>query len=86
MWFIGDKSRPKLGAVSGPKGWKTKEECEEAIKQTILEVAQIKRQNLKIAIELSHGNLKSEVVKYEAGELERQLRHTGNLVPIEVLN
>ena len=85
MWFIGDKRRPHLGAVSGPEGWKTKEDCEKTIIETKKELEQLGRKRLRDAVELFHGNTESQYVQYEAGELERQLRQVGNFVPIEVI-
>lgn len=84
MWYIGDKKRPQLGAVSGPEGWATKEECETEIEAVKIVVVQIGRRNLRNAVELSGGKTDSALVAFEAEELERTLTHIPNLIPIEV--
>lgn len=84
MWYIGDKKRPELGAVSGPEGWRTKEECEKAILEMRIEVVQIGRRNLRNAVELSGGRTDTHLAQLEAGELEKTLKHIPDLIPIEV--
>ncbi len=82
MWFIGRKSKPERMAVSGPQGWKTREECEREIKYMNQELISGAREDLKAVVKIK--GTESIGAKWAANLLERRIKDQDDFIPIEV--
>ncbi len=82
MWFIGRKSKPERGAVSGPQGWKTREECGREIKYMNQELISGARDDLKVVVKIKGEE--SIGAKWAADLLERRIKDQDDFIPIEV--
>ncbi len=82
MWYIGRKSKPELGIVSGPEGWKTKEQCEKEILAMNQEVISRAKQDLRIIAEMRGTD--SIGAQWAAKYLDEKLTLQLDYIPIEV--
>jgi len=82
MWYMGRKSKPELGIVSGPEGWKTKEQCDVEILAMNQEIIRLAKQDLRIIAETRGTD--SIGAQWAAKYLDEKVKIQFDYIPIEV--